>query len=359
MDEINRERQRMLERGNLSYIQPARNVDDETRKIIVHTFGSIFLNFKPVNMLWYQYYIFLYTYYQDALNGKKHYWDSDIQQSEVLKLLYSEIPRTWLEKYSQRTDSSGADFALSQSNFEVVDWLASQQIYPTLRGLREAVEMGVPSIFSYMMDQQIDETFTLNMIIIALQNGYRNFLDIVPIDYVHDALELSLESKDISKFELFMNYPILHYIGIKGNSDDEIIQNYIDSVANPDSLSFLLEKGFRPGIEVANKAVMDRDLILLRLLVSYGIYPTEGTLDRSIKRGRNLSVLQLLSTYDILPSIEGANNALRKGDLATLRFLLEHGIYPNIKIIRSKKNVVTTEMTELLAQYGIFPSMKK
>jgi hypothetical protein len=107
------------------------NNDTLTINLIRDKYGDEFIKLKPRDMKWNQYYGYLHDYYTTGKNGKKHYWDEEIQKQPIIARLYeTNIPEMWLEKYGKYDDKEGASFAVINNNFKVVNWLADRMIFP-------------------------------------------------------------------------------------------------------------------------------------------------------------------------------------------------------------------------------------
>jgi hypothetical protein len=280
MNQGNQERQRMFEQGDISYIQPVKQAEDPTIEIIRQQFGSEVIPLKPEDMTWYQYYGLLHSYYK--IGNQKHYWDSDVQSNEIIRILYeNKFPKMWLEKYHQAIDQNGADFAASMGNSKILKWLEEEGIHPSEQGVIRALEKG--------------------------------FVNAIPKDEIYRILDESFDNGDIVTLKRLMIYPVLHYLEIPGNNDIEVRNNFLK---DENTLGIV--------DNIASRGHLD----ILERLELLNILPSVSGANSAAKEG-HIDTLEWLERRDILPDVNGANSVARKGYIDILNWLELHGILPD------------------------------
>ena len=348
MEDQNRARQQMLEQGNLYYIPPVKPVKDPTRNLIQSKFGDIFVTLKPENMTWTDYYIFLFNYYNAGLKGIKHYWDTDIQSKPIIKLLFeTKIPITWLEKYNKGINTEGADFAAAMGNFEVLKWLADQNIFPSIQGIIQSAKNGY-DILKFTIDHKIYDAIDnyediIHIIVASAESGNINFIKYIEPNYIIDALYVAVIKGNFEAIKMLLSYPALHFIGIPGNDDTDIIRNFfnapeedldwmiiIDNIiyklsmnCRLDILKWLVSRDIKLDSTAANGAATGGCINILKWLYeNYGIVPDD--IDDVIDN-QDIDVLELLKQYNVFLNNDEINRAIKNNKLKVVNWLVENG----------------------------------
>lgn len=342
--------------------------------MIREQYGDKFVELKPSNMSWNEYYGFLYNNYKIGLSGKKHYWDRDVQSNEIIKLLYeTKIPTMWLEKYSQNIDTKGADFAADMNNFYVLNWLATQRIFPNILTIVNLAINGNENVFPFMMKYNMSPDIIADIAIESARNGHINFIKYIPQNIVNLALNKAIERQDIQALEFLTTYPVLHFLGYPGIPGDPVTLKkiFINNIPN-NVLIYLIESGklkiiqwlINNGKSMEFLVTMERQDLLIYLIangiilntddISRGIYPNVNTANLAARQG-NLNMIMTLAEYNILPDVKGANEAALFGHLDILRFLTKYRIFPDVEGANNAAYGYL-DILKFLESYGIFPN---
>jgi hypothetical protein len=215
------------------------NNDIIAMNLIRNRYGDEFINLKPANMKWNEYFGYLYNYYKQGISGHKHYWDKDIQSEPIIQYLYeSRIPKMWLEKYHKVTDINGADFAISHGNFQVSEWLASKGILPSEKGLSKAVEKGYDKTFVFAINYNIDPNIIASLVVESAKYKHLDFINYVPREIVQSAIYNAMMNEDIPTVEMLTTPIILRFLGYTAN-DTNIRRQFLKDIPNEEFINLI------------------------------------------------------------------------------------------------------------------------
>ena len=286
------------EMGDLSYINPIKPVEDPAITLIQEKFGHSFIGLKPKKWTWSKYYSLLFNYYKAGLNGTKNYWDADIQNNSALKLLFeTKIPSAWLAKYHMSIDVSGASLAAIMGNFMVVRWLANKDYFSRSKSLIKSAKNGYIDSLKFAIDYTDNETYgkyVIPIIVGLAESGTTHFIEYVYPNDVYKALYRSARIGNINSFKTLLSYPVLKFLGVRGESDYDVFGNFFDP--NEEDIDEQYDSEF-----ILTTLLTYCRLDILKWLANKGII--FDSLDANTAAGAGCSniVEWLYQEYEILP----------------------------------------------------------
>jgi hypothetical protein len=355
--------------GNLSFklkiVLYKMNNDNLTINQIRDKFGDEFVKLKPLNMKWNEYYGYLYNYYTLGLNGKKHYWDKDIQSNPIIAYLYeTQIPSQWLEKYHQKIDQKGINFAIENGNFQVANWLSDSGLLPDIQSLVVASQKGYDNLYPYLIQYNANPELIANIVRESAKSGHTNFIQYVQSDLVYYVLTKSIINGDIQAVETLSSPRILRFLGYTAD-DSNIRKQFTEAI--PENLYNVLIQGnkfdmiqwiINNGGNLKYLIESDNDVVLI-YLINNGIVLNTSDIDSIVGRGM-IDVIKLLILKGRIPTVNGLNLAISGDDIDMVEYLLSlrPPIYPNIESANEAVMSNNTEILDLISQYRVYPSIE-
>ena len=115
---------------------------------IKQKFHNTFLDLKPSNLNWCDYYQRLINFYSQIINNKISY--SSSLDDYVKNLFEFHVPSYFFSKYSLSENSFAADKALKLERFDILNYLASKNIYPSSIEIQNSFISGSFEITQYL-----------------------------------------------------------------------------------------------------------------------------------------------------------------------------------------------------------------
>jgi hypothetical protein len=287
-------------------------------KIIQSRFGSEFIQYKPLDWFWSDYYQYLYNFLKNGLSGEIKYTDDIIQNESVLQMLFQKyVPEVWFYINFQNMDVNGANNACLNGQLHVIMWLSKQDTYPNEIGTNNASFNNHLNILEFLKDNEIYPTkdgiyqasknghidiikfYKANkpkilnvkpahIMINAGSNGYLDLVRYMLTTYVHnpinstllsEAIFLSMRDGDLLLLRRFLNPEFLVINGIINSKIKDIATSMVEF------RNFVL-----PYYKVSSP--------LNKSKIGYII----AGIDKSLER-KNLHILDYLSSLQIYPSL--------------------------------------------------------
>jgi hypothetical protein len=318
-----------------------RNNDKITIDRIRDKFGDEFIDMKPNNMNWNEYYGYLYNNYNLGLSGEKTY--HDVENDPVLSYLYeTKIPEMWLEKRELNVGTAGANYVVEHGYFKIASWLADQGIIPQFWSLIIGAKQGYEDFYIYLNkyfgNNPNNNGIFERLIILSAENGYTNFVHHIPSALISQAITTAMMGENISALEPLTSPSVLRYLGYN-YPDVQLRQRFCENL----SARVLRDLYDRRELKTI-KWIVDNggdmiffikphDISILEYLLDNGTYPSDKDV-LAIADQCNLPALELLSTHNILPSVRDVNWTGSTGCLDVLQFSMNHGIFPTIECLR-------------------------
>lgn len=248
---------------------------------------------------------------------------------------------TWLDEKGMLPSSVGADFALGQKHWDLVDWLISQKVYPSTHAINMVIQRGDPEEINWLLQRKLS-----------------------PGEYVFNLV------KDPKISDLLISY------GIIPTPESMIFWDTVIQRSDPVEINWLLQRKLFPGKKVFNRI---EDPKIIDLLISYGIIPDPESMAYfgnlySLKRsleyeqpnlrnlaiaaasGGKLDILEWLIKQGVSMDNSVHYAAAVNNHLGAVKWIEEYGIRPTINEADEVLYLGSVDLLEHFARQGIFPS---